>query len=48
MYNVEVFKKTDNNLTLKTPHEIAESIKAYLRAKAAGINTKITQENNTA
>lgn len=33
-------------MTLKTPEEIAESIKTYLKQKVAAINTQLSRENN--
>lgn len=48
IYNVEVYKKDGNALTLKSPEEITEAIKTYLKQKVAAINAKLSQESTAA
>lgn len=48
IYNVPVYKKDGEALTLMSPEEITESIKAYLKQKVSAINTALSTENSTA
>lgn len=46
LYDVEVYKKVDNKLILKTPTEIREAIKKYLTDKAIEYNTLLEAQKN--
>lgn len=46
LYEVEIYKKVDNKLILKTPIEIREAIKKYLTDKAIQYNTLLQVQKN--
>lgn len=48
IYNVSVYNRNGDSLTLKSSAEIQESIKTYLKQKVAAINTQLSQENGRA
>lgn len=46
LYEVEIYKKIDNKLILKTPSEIREAIKKYLTGKVMEYNTLLEAQEN--